>query len=266
MNRKPIVHMDAPTPAQDAIRANVTMPTDVRELLDRIWIALQADPRVDAQAHPLTLAFEDGELSLEGELADAAAKTRALQIADAFPEVHRIVDRLTTAPPVAMSDGEMRDHLRNAFLGEPILAETRIVLVAEGVEDRARDPESPRGSIHATVASGIVTLEGEVPSLSHARLTGVLAWWIPGTRAVRNHLRPLPPEEDNDDELTDAVRIALEKEPFVDAAQLGIRTAGGRVMLYGTLPSEEQRRIAERDAWYVSGVLDVDNRIAVQTH
>jgi osmotically-inducible protein OsmY len=242
------------------------MPVDVRTLLERLWVALEGDPRVDAKTHRITLAFEDGELALEGELADAAAKTRALQIASALPEVHRIVDRLTTTPAVPMPDAEMRDHLRDAFLGEPILSECRIVLVAEGAEDRARDPESPRGSIHARIASGVITLEGEVPSLAHARLTGVLAWWIPGTRAVNNHLRPVPPEEDNDDEISDAVRIALEKEPFVDADQLGIRTAGGRVTLYGTLPSAEQKQIAERDAWFVSGVLDVDNRIYVQTH
>lgn len=266
MNRKSLSREGPSVPAHEAVRARFVVPNDVRELLERIWVALEADPRVQAQARPLTLAFEDGELTIEGELADAAAKTRVTQIAGAFPEVHRVVDRLTVAAAVAMPDGQLRDHLRDAFLGEPILSESRLVLVAEGSEDRARDPESPRGAIRASVESGVVTLEGEVPSLSHARLTGVLAWWIPGTRAVHNHLRPAPPEEDTDDEITDAVRIALEKEPFVDAAQVGVRTSGGRVTLYGTLPSEEQRRIAERDAWYVLGVLDVDNRICVAPH
>lgn len=238
-------------------------PAEPPRLLERIWAALEAEPRVGARAHPLTLGFEDGELTVEGELSELAAKTLALEIAGAFPEVRRIVDRLAVRAPVAMADGEMRDHYRNTLVGEPAFAECRVTVGAEGTEELAQDPLGARGSITARVEAGIVSLEGEVPSLVHARLAGLLAWWVPGTRAVRNALRAVPPEEDSDDEITDAVRIALEKEPFVDAGQLSIRTSGGRVVLSGTLPSDEQRRIAERDAWYVSGVVAVDNRVAV---
>ncbi len=229
--------------------------------VEHVWRALEADTRVDARAHPITLAFEDGTLVMEGELSDVAAKTRALLLVQVFPEVRRVVDHLVVEAPVKMPDGEMRDLYRNALLGELAFEDCRLVVAAEGVEDRIRDLLAPRGSLIATIASGVITLEGRVPSLSHARLAGVLAWWIPGTRAVRNELRIDPPEEDNDAELTDAIRIALEAEPLLDADQLTVRTARGRATLSGTLRSEEQRRIAERDAWYVLGVVDVDNRI-----
>lgn len=232
-------------------------------IVEDVWRALEADPHVDARAHPLTLAFEDGTLVMDGELADVAATTRAVELAQVFPEVRRVVDHLVVQAPVKMDDGEMRDLYRNALLGELAFEDCRLVVVAEGVRDIIHDPEAPRGSVTANIASGVITLEGDVPSLSHARLAGVLAWWIPGTRAVRSELRIDPPEEDSDEEVTDAVRIALEAEPLVDADQLTVRTAGGRVTISGTLPSDEQRRIAERDAWYVLGVLDVDNHIAV---
>ena len=61
-------------------------------------------------------------------------------------------------------------------------------------------------------ANGVVTLNGEVPSLSHKRLAGVLAWWVPGTRDVINGLEEVPPEEDNDDELIDAMHVACWKK------------------------------------------------------
>jgi len=242
----------------------VDVETTPASIIEHVWSAFERDPRIDVRAHPLTLALENGTLVIEGELADVAAKTHAVELAQVFPEVHRVVDRIVVQAPVKMDDGELRGLYERALLGEIAFADCRTVVCAEGVEACVHDPLAPRGRLVATIESGIVTLTGEVPSWGHARLAGVLAWWIPGTRAVENELRVDPPEEDTDDEITDAVRTALEKEPLVDADQIAVRTAGARVTLSGTLPSDEQRRIAERDAYYVLGVLDVDNRIQVQ--
>ena len=75
---------------------------------------------------------------------------------------------------------------------------------------RSGIPE-PIGTIVVEVRDGVVTLNGEVPSLSHKRLAGVLAWWVPGCRDVINGLAEVPAQEDNDDELTDAVCLAVRK-------------------------------------------------------
>jgi len=40
-------------------------------------------------------------------------------------------------------------------------------------------------------------------------------------RDVVNGVEVVPPEEDDDGEITDAVRIALEKDPLVDAGEVG---------------------------------------------
>ena len=40
--------------------------------------------------------------------------------------------------------------------------------------------------VEFAVEDGIVTLDGEVPSLTHKRLAGVFAWWVPGSRDVIN--------------------------------------------------------------------------------
>ena len=66
---------------------------------------------------------------------------------------------------------------------------------------RGRNPLKPNGEhVEAAVRDGVVTLNGRVQSLSHKRLAGVLAWWVPGTRNVVNGLDVQPPEEDTDDE------------------------------------------------------------------
>jgi BON domain len=232
-------------------------------VVERVWQTLERDPRIDTRAHPLVLAFDDGTLVVEGELADVAAKVQTLALAQELPEVRRVVDRLVVPAPVEMTDGEMRAAYQNALFGELAFEDCQLVMSERGSLTIVHDPPDARGRLVASIDDGIVTLSGEVQSLSHARLAGVLAWWVPGTRAVVNELSIEPPEEDNDGELNDAVRTALEAEPLLDADQLVVRTTEGRVTLSGTLRSEEQRRIAERDAWYVLGVRAVVNQIDV---
>jgi osmotically-inducible protein OsmY len=96
-------------------------------------------------------------------------------------------------------------------------------------------------------------------------VAGVLAWWTPGCRDVLNGLKVVPPESDNDDEIADAVRLVLEMDPVLPRAEeIALRVRGRAVTLEGVVPSEEQRRRAESDAWFVLGVEKVVNRILVR--
>lgn len=239
--------------------------TESEALLGRIAAALDAEPMLDASRRSLCLMVtSNGEVTLEGEVDSLEARARALEIAQQFADVRRVVDKLVLRAPIAMSDGEMRDAFCREILGEIAFEDCRILACAEGTEDLARDPAAPRGTVIAHIDNAVITLEGEAPSLVHARLAGTIAWWVPGTRAVRNYLRVIPPEEDSDEEISDAVRVVLDKEPLVDAGQLRITTANGEVALAGTLPSSAQRDIAVRDAWYVAGVRRVVDNISVR--
>jgi len=59
-----------------------------------------------------------------------------------------------------------------------------------------------------------------------------------------------------------AVRIALDKDPFVDAEQVRVGVRNRTVRLTGALP-REARDAAEWDAWYVFGIDDVINDIDI---
>ena len=132
------------------------------------------------------------------------------------------------------------------------------------VEAARKATLEPTPSINVEVADGVVTLNGQVSSLSHKRLAGVLAWWVPGTREVVNGLEEVPPEDDNDDELIDAVRLALEKDPFVNASKIRVTSKDWVVTLEGLVPTETMKEMAERDTWYVLGVKTVINKIVVK--
>jgi osmotically-inducible protein OsmY len=233
------------------------------EVLNRVRAALVSEPRLDLHRFPIELSFAQGTLTLEGEVGDVAAKKLALERTAALPEVAVIIDRLRVQPAQRMGDGEIRDLVRDALLQEPAFADFAIRRrLGERVET-VREPPEARGAIDLEVEDGVVTLNGQVPGLDDKRLAGVLAWWVPGSRDVINGIAVEPPEDDSDEAILEAVRLVLEKDPFVDASQIRVGVKNALVRLTGLVPTEAEREMAEFDAWYVFGVDKVDNRIEV---
>lgn len=235
-------------------------------ILDDVRKALRSVPRLGPAHLNIQLAYADGDgdLLIEGEVADVATKKLALEAAAAVPRVAGIVDRLRVRPAQPMGDREILDHVRDALIGESALADCAVFVHDRGETVPIRVPEPAAGRIEVSVANGVVTLDGDVPSLARKRLAGVLAWWVPGSRDVVNGLGVTPREEDSDEAIADAVEIVLEKDPFVDASQVRIGVRGAVVTLTGLMPTESERDMAEFDAWYVFGVDRVDNRIEVR--
>ena len=131
----------------------------------------------------------------------------------------------------------------------------------KGDLEPVRDPPNATGTIDIRVEDGVVTLDGDVIGLAQKRLAGALAWWVPGSRDIINGLGVTPPEADSDFEIADAVRLLLEKDPFVNADQLRVSVRDAVVTIDGLVPTEAERDVAEHDAWYVFGVEDVVNRV-----
>ena len=237
------------------------------EIVNRVYAALERDRRINLHRHPISVSVgADGILILEGEAESVAAKKLALRIAcAAAPELTGAADRLRVARAEPMSDGEIRDRVRDSLIGESSFADCGLrVRCDRGATVTVSEPAGyPPANIEVVVDDGVVTLSGRVPSLSHKRLAGVLTWWVPGTRDVINDLEVWPPEEDNDDEITSAVILALGKDPLVDADQVHVLTRDRAVALSGVVAGAKQKEAAEDDAWCVFGVNEVMNRLAV---
>lgn len=233
------------------------------QVADAVRRRLAAELRIGLAHHAVAISFAEGVLTMEGELADVGAKKLALERAAAVPGVEHIVDRLRVAPARRMSDAEIRDHVRDRLCEEPTLQPSvRAPPASRG------GPALPRatdvGAMGLSVVDGVVTLDGRVPSLAHKRLAGVLAWWVPGVRDVVNGLEVERPEADDDGELADVIRIVLEKDPLVDASQVGVSSHDAVVTLRGIVRSDVERRAAEWDAWCVFGVDEVNSEIEVR--
>jgi len=225
---------------------------------------LERERRINLHRFPIHISNADGVAVLEGEVGDIAAKKLALELAASVSDVRGVVDRLRVAPGERRGDGAIRDSLARLFLES---AEFRNCTLRSYTNERTEVLREGNGDsigeIELSVENGVITLEGHVISVPHRLFAGVLGWWTPGRCDVVNALDLKPSYEEADEEVAEALRIVLEADPAVDAAQIRPTCRDWVVTLEGSVPSEEQKRRAEMDAWYVSGVERVDNRLAI---
>lgn len=231
----------------------------------QLFAALEREPRINVHQDEIDIAINEGVATLSGEVADIAAKRLTLELAARLPGVSGIVDRLRTKPATGMTDGEIADELQKALVRDSSFHELTIVRSVGSSKVVIRD--IPRGEygwyLEFRVEDGIVTLDGEVPSLSHKRLAGSMAWWVPGSRDVINGLGVEPSQQDSDAEILDALRLVLEKDPLVDAGRVDAECDNSVIRLRGTALSDAQRELIEFDAWSLFGVDDVANELEI---
>ncbi len=241
------------------------MTSTEESIVKQVRAALENEPRINVHRHPVRVSVASEAVVLEGELDSVAAKKRAMRVAALIEGVRGVIDRLHVAPTERRSDGEIRDALSGLLLGELELRDCSLRARVKGALETLRDvPAGGAGAVEVAIDDGVVTLEGTVISLSHKRLVGVLAWWTPGCRDVINSLEVVPPEEDNDGEIIDALGMVYEIDPVVRHDLINISCHDGVVTLSGAVATEAERARGELDAWALFAVDDVVNRIEVR--
>ncbi|MGB7932300.1 MAG: BON domain-containing protein [Gammaproteobacteria bacterium] len=235
------------------------------EMVSAVRVALERYPEVNFHDSSIELAVHDGVLIMTGEVPDIIARRVAHLAVVQVLGMERVQDELRVTPAVRHSDAEIARFLERLLMQESAFRDYQNLVIAGASVQQAGTGNEPRDqAIRASVRDAVVTLEGAVGSLTHRRLADVLAWWTPGVCGVRNFLHVTPDELDTDAEVTDALRIILEKRPSLDAAAIEIRVKDRRVTLDGVVASEAQRRMAGESAWYVLGVHGVNNRLQVR--
>jgi osmotically-inducible protein OsmY len=227
-----------------------------KDLVAALLAALEKDPDINLHESPIHVTYHDS-LRLEGEVANIIVKRKARRIAMQLSGLPDIEDRLLLRPGERRTGKALLDAVVSALSQEPAFRDLAIHS-HPATEDGGRD------WIGVDVSECVVRLDGQVGSLSHRRLAEVIAWWVPGSCDVHNHMRVKPAEKDNDGEISDAVSMILEKDPLLHAESLTVHTKDREVTLSGAVHSDEQRRMAIYDCWYVPGVHGVHDRMQVQ--
>lgn len=237
------------------------------EVLKRVRAALEIEPRINLHRYPIHVSLDDGVLTLDGDAQDIAAKRLAFALVHRIPGVGSVLDRLGVARTTARGDGEILDALSQSLLRELDLKNCSLRREEKGQVETLHEAvtDDASGDITFSAEDGVISLEGHVISLSHRRIAEVLAWWVPGCRLVHNRLTVRPPEEDNDGELADAIRLVLELDVLVHADQIGVNVVDRVVTLAGVVGRSDERHRAELDVWYVPGVHEVVNTLELAT-
>jgi osmotically-inducible protein OsmY len=239
-------------------------------VLKQVLAAFEHESHLNLHNHPIHMSFSGGALTVAGEVPDIASKKRLVRLAHAFNGAAELVDRLRVRVEPPVGDGALRDRVcerllqavdfRNCVICACVKGQVELL---RGAMDAAGNGDGS-GAVEVTVQDGVVTLTGQVISLSHKRLAGVLAWWAGACREVVNLLEVSPAEEDSDDEIAEALHLVLETDPYVHAEQIVVKSQNHRVTLEGWVSSEAERRQAEQDAWYLDAIDQVVNRIDVR--
>lgn len=227
------------------------------EVVKSIRAALERDPEVNLHSNPIAIHARDGMIEIAGTAPNIVVKRHALRLARGKANGITVLDHIRLQVGQTREDVSLRQAVLNHLTQESAFGGLALV---EG----SAAPDGHDGDwIGVDAREGVVRLSGRVNSLSHRRLAEVLAWWTGGTADVDNRIHVEPPEQDNDAEIMDAIRIIFDKEPAIDADQIRVQCRDRVVTLEGTVSSEENRRLAAFDCWYIPGVHGVHNRLRV---
>lgn len=111
-------------------------------------------------------------------------------------------------------------------------------------------------SIHAAFEDGVVTLTGEVPNEARRRMIEQRLLQLEAVNDVRNLLRVTPPPGDMRAQL-----VGLLASEGVQLPALEVQVRDGALSLYGRAAAWFDRDAAERLAWTLPGVREVENHI-----
>ncbi|RKT22240.1 osmotically-inducible protein OsmY [Paraburkholderia sp. RAU2J] len=235
----------------------------------QVMAAFERESHLKLHNHAIHMSFDGDALTVTGEVPDIPSKKRLLRLSQMHSEGTRVVDQLRVTADPAVGDGELRTRICERLAQAVEFRHCVICARVKGQLEVLRGTMDPAGNdgsgvVEVTVDDGVVTLTGQVTSLSHRRFASVTAWWVGGCRDVVNLLELVPAEADGDDEISDALHLVLEADRRVRAEQITINVENHRITLAGWVATEAERRLAEQDAWCLDAIDGVVNRIHVR--
>jgi osmotically-inducible protein OsmY len=217
------------------------MTTKSLDLQEEIIEQLAYDPRIDAQDIAVTVL--EGVVTLRGTVPNLIERWEAENAVKRLRGIRGIADELTVDLPTT--------HVRT---------DTDIALALERrFESNPRVPTN----VQFVVKDGRVSLTGEVPWFYQSEEALHEARRIIGVKDVSNLISIIPNKQLNSDEIKWTIRSAFKRMADLDAQDISVSVADGKVALSGSVRTWGERERAAQTVWSLPGVASVENFIRV---
>ena len=210
------------------------------ELLKDVTEELKFEPSVDEKE--IGVGVKSGVVTLTGNVPSFAEKFAA----------ERAVERVSGVRAVA-------DDLQVKLRPANSRSDTDVALAAVNV--LKWDMEVPDDKIKVKVVNGWVTLEGHAEWHFQKAAAERAVRFLTGVKGVTSLIAISPKVSPTD--VMKRIEDAIKRSAELDANRVFVEAEGSKVTLRGTVRSWAERDEAERAAWAVRGVSDVEDRITI---
>lgn len=189
------------------------------------------------------LVVVHGVAYLDGPVASYHQKKAIASTVATLPNVRQVVNRLRVIPGNPRHDGEIAQNIAERLRQDPILS---------------------LYSLSVSVDDGVVTLSGQVSSISGRIAAEAVAWSVCGVRHVINRIEVTPMEALTPAELGPAIKASLLTCLGLVPSAVDVRVEKDAAFLIGYVASQEQRLAAEDLVRYHPHIRRVVNQLQVQ--
>lgn len=211
---------------------------DDLQLQQRVIDELEFEPSVNA-AH-IGVSVRNGVVTLSGHVESYVEKFAAERTARRVRGVKAIAQELAVRLPFEHKTDDDE-------------------IAARAVRILAWDVAIPRDRIAVKVEHGVVSLNGTVDWEYQRAEAEYDVRKLTGVKGVINDVMVVPRAEVED--VRAKIRAALERNAEVEANNITVSVADGKVTLGGKVKAWTEREAAERAAWSAPGVRQVEDRI-----